>query len=368
MRGLMGTFSLMPLHEAVDFLARRKVTGALTCERGAVRKVCQLVDGVVVEASSNDPREYLGQLLINFGHLEEAELARAFEVQQRTKVRLGRVLVTSGVVPMEVVRDTIAIKVRESLLDAFLWESGFFRVEEGPPRPEDDLDAHVPLAEIAREAEFRGTAWKAFRAVFPNGGATLTVEEAKVTPSLDPASVNGRIVALARERRTLDEIALAIHATDFHLYQRLYALFTQGVLRAAPERPPPPPEAGAAAVLEDARAHVAAGRLGEAEDAADRAAAMDPELTAAVELRERVRAELLARLRPLLLAPPRTPALLLPRHEIATLAMAARDKWLLARCDGRRDLAGLVKTAPASELEVLKAVKRFVDRRFVTLR
>jgi hypothetical protein len=367
MRGLMGSFSLMPLREVVEFLARTKVTASLACERGAVRKTCHVVEGVIVEASSNDPREYLGQLLINFGHLHEAELAHAFEQQQQTKVRLGRVLVTSGAVTAEVVRDTLAIKIRETLLDAFLWDAGFFRVEAGPPRPQDQLDARVPLTEVVREAEFRAPAWQAFRAAFPAGGATLEVDEARAPANLDPATVNGRILRLAREGRTIDEIALALHATDFHLYQRLYALQSQGVIRAIPERPSAAPEEGAEGRLADARAHLAARRVAEAEQAADEALAMDPALSAAAELRDQARAALYQALGARFLSPPRRPALLVSRHEIASLPVSALEKWLLAHCDGRRDVGALVRLGPASELEVLKALGRFVDRRIVTV-
>ena len=35
-----------------------------------------------MSAASNDPREYLGQLLINFGHIGEEDLAKAFRTQQ----------------------------------------------------------------------------------------------------------------------------------------------------------------------------------------------------------------------------------------------------------------------------------------------
>ena len=79
MRGLMGSFSVLPLAELVDLLDRRKMTGTLACERGSVRKSIHLRDGIAVGAASNDPREYLGQLLMNFGHITEEQLTKAFE-------------------------------------------------------------------------------------------------------------------------------------------------------------------------------------------------------------------------------------------------------------------------------------------------
>ncbi|HET9596127.1 MAG TPA: DUF4388 domain-containing protein [Anaeromyxobacteraceae bacterium] len=328
MRGLMGTFALMPLQELVEFLARRRASGSLTCERGTVRKTVHLADGVAIGASSNDPREYLGQLLMNFGHITEEQLTKAFETQQETRIRLGKVLTMVGLVAPEVIRDTLAIKIRETVLDAFVWDSGVFRVDESPPPPPDDLDAQVPLTEIAHEAEFRTTAWQAFRAQFPTGTAPLALHEDSVPADLDPASVDGRLLALARDGKSVDEIGLALHATDFHLYQRLYALHQRGVIRALPPpsaAPPAPPP--------------------EEEDA--------PALGAA--------------LRAALLEPPRTPRLKVKAHEVALMRISPAEKYLLGRCDGTRDLRQIVQLAPLPELEVLKALKKFVDGRIVEL-
>ena len=331
MRGLMGTFALMPLGELVEFLARRRASGSLTCERGTVKKTVFLVDGVAVGAASNDPREYLGQLLMNFGHIDEEQLAKAFETQEETKVKLGQVLTMVGLVTPDIIRDTLAIKIRETLLDAFVWDSGVFRVDETPPPPPDDLDPRVPLADLAREAEFRTTAWQAFRAQFPSGTAALVVDEAKVPPALAPGSVDRRLLELAREGKTIDELGLALHATDFHLYQRLYALHRQGVVSAGAS-----PSAAPSPAPESAEPEASAG-------------------AAARQLREE------------LLDPPRTPRLKVRAHEVALMRLSAAEKYLLGRCDGSRDLRQIIQLAPLTELEVLRSVKKFVEGRLLEL-
>ena len=369
MRGLMGTFALMPLQDLVEFLARRKASGSLTCERGTVRKTVHFVDGVAVSASSNDPREYLGQLLINFGHLSEEQLAKAFETQQETKVRLGKVLTMVGVVAPEVIRETLAIKIRETILDAFVWDSGVFRVDEAEPPPPDELDAQVPLTDIAREAEFRTTAWQAFRAQFPTGTATLVVHDGRAPTGLVPDSIDDRLLRLAREGKTIDEIGLALHATDFALYQRIYALANQGALSAGAQHAPRPADdvAHARALLVAARVALEGGDVAQAESMATRAAELAPALPSAETFLTEVRHCLADRLRTELLDGPHRPRLKVPAHEVALMRLPASDKYLLARCDGTRELAQLVELAPLAEIDVLKAVKRFVDGRIVEL-
>jgi hypothetical protein len=370
MRGLMGSFAVLPLGELVEILARRRLSGTLTCERGTVRKSLSLRGGVAVAAASNDPREFLGQLLINFGHLDEDQLTRAFRTQEETKVRLGKVLVMVGLVPPETVREVLTIKIRETLLDVFLWDSGVFSFDDTPPEPPDELDATVPLPDITREAEFRATAWSAFRGEFPTGAAALVVDEAKVAPGLAPDTVDGRLLALAREGKTVDEIGLALHATDFHLYQRLYALARQGVLSAAAlvEEPGAAVDGlGASELLDRARDLLAGGRPDDAELVAAKAVELAPGLEAARALLAEAERALAERLRGELLEPPRTPRLRVAAPELARMRLSSPDRYLLSRCDGRRTVMDLARVAPLRELEVLKAIRRFGDSGLVEL-
>lgn len=370
MRALMGSFDLLPLVELLELLARRKASGVLTCERGSVKKSVTLAGGLAVGAASNDPREYLGQLLINFGHLGEEQLAKAFETQLETKVKLGRVLTMVGLVAPATVRETLALKIRETLLDVFVWDSGAFAVTQGPPPEPDDLDAAVPLSDIAREAQFRATAWQSFRAAFPSGAAALLVDD-DAARGIKPETVDGQLLALAREGRSIDEIGLLLHATDFHLYQRLHSLQRRGAVKAAPAgagEGPRDTAADAPDLLRRAREALSARRLLEAEELAARAVEVAPEAPGAADVVSIARQALGTELRAMMLAPPRMPVPKLQPHQIALLHLTSAEKYLLGRCDGSRDVAHLVRIAPLSELEVLKALRRFADARIVELR
>jgi hypothetical protein len=370
MRGLMGSFAVLPLGDVVELLARRAMTGSLTCERGTVRKTVHLRAGCAVGAASNDPREYLGQLLINFGHIDEEQLTKAFRTQEETKIRLGKVLTMVGVVSPQTVSEVLAIKIRETLLDVFLWDSGLFSFDDAPPEAVDELDASIPLPDLVREAEFRATAWSAFRGEFPTGAATLEVAEGKVPPQMGPDTIDGRLLALARDGKTVDEVGLALHATDFHLYQRLYALARQGIVRAAasPLAAAASAESVAAADLIDRARHLLAdGRPGDAEKVAAKAVEVAPASDAARSLLQEAERVLGARLRADLLESPRRPRLKVSTAEIASLKLSSADKYLLSRCDGRRDVKALAQIAPLKELEVLKAIRRFADQDLVEL-
>ena len=366
----MGSFGVLPLADLVELLARRKATGSLTCERGTVRKTVLLRAGAAVGASSNDPREYLGQLLVNFGHLTEDQLTQAFRTQEETKVRLGRVLVQVGLVPRETLRDVLAIKIRETLLDVFLWESGLFSFDDDAPPGADEDDAEIPLGDLTREAEFRATAWSAFRGEFPSGAAALEVDEAKVPAGMTPNTVDGRVLALARDGKTIDEIGLHLHATDFHLYQRLYALARQGILRSSTQAAAAiasTETVAASDLIDRARGLLADGRASDAELVAAKAVELAPGSDAARSVLTEVERILAARLRSALLEKPAIPRLRVPPAEIAKLRLSSAEKYLLSRCDGKRDVKALASFSPMRELDVLKAVQRFADAELVEL-
>jgi hypothetical protein len=364
MRGFMGSFQVVPLPDLVELLARRRASGTLTCERGTVRKTATLVDGAVIGAASNDPREYFGQFLVNFGHATDEQLARAVHAQGKARLRLGEVLVAQGVVTAEVVRDVLAIKIRETLLDVFLWDAGLFRLETDRSDDSEALGARVELSEIGREAEFRATAWSAFRSAFPSGAATLTIHEERIPADLLPAAVDGRLLALAREGRTVDELALALHLPDFHLYQRLFALQKRGILDAAPSAGG---DLDAAELIERARAFLAAGRADDAESVARRGLELSPDSEGARAALADAERALAASLEAQLLERPLSPRLALEPSALARLQASAVDKYVLSRCDGSRTVRQLVQVLPLRRLDVLRAIQRFSDAGSVVL-
>lgn len=359
MRGLMGSLQVFPLPDLVELLSRQRASGALTLERGTIRKTAWLVEGAVVGASSNDPREYFGQFLVNFGHVTEEQLAQAYHQQGQSLSRIGQVLVTAGIVKAEVVREVLAIKIRETLLDVYLWDAGLFQLETEGRDDAGDLGARVDLSDIGREAEFRATAWGAFRAAFPSGAATLRVDAARVPKEHTPATVDGRLLALAQEGRTIDELALALHMPDFHLYQRLFALQKRGVLEAAPVAEGV--DVGTAELVERAHAFLADGRAEDAEAVARRALELSPGHDAARSILADAERSLTARLEAQLVEPPVAPRLRIPREALAGLAAPPAEKYLLSRCDGARTVRQLVQQLPLRRLDLLRAVRRHAD-------
>ena len=372
MRGLAGDFSTMPLRDIVLYLGNTRASGHLDVEYDQLRKRVQIQNGLVINASSNQPREYLGQILINLGYLTEDQFNKAFETQKETKVFLGKILSMIGLVSEPVVLDALNLKFRETLLEALQWNRGQFSFDpSSPPQFLDGLEVQIDLLDLHKEGQFRDAAWQTIRAVFPHGKIRLELVEGKlpVEPSTD--SLEARMISLLREGPTIEEMILALHATDFFLYQRLYALYRLDAIKIyiEPERMEeliPEPERSGPQLVRQARTWLEMGNVRDAEVLARKAHELfqTQETTELLRLTEDA---LLAKLRRELTDSPQVASLLIPSSKLRTLDLSAPEKYLLSRIDGSREVSGIVRVSPLQELEALKSFQRFVDQGLVKL-
>jgi len=390
MRGLQGDLETMSLQELVVHLSQRKASGHLTLTSDEVSKELTLDSGEVINARSNLAREYLGQFLINIGLLSEDQFHKAYETQKETRIYIGKILVMIGAVTEEQVSNALSLKFRETVLSAFDWTQGNFtfvpQTQQPAASPElEGVETRVALEDILREAELRETAWRAIRAVFPSGELQLEFHPAKLPTPLEPGSVDGRIIAMIEDGLTLDEMALGLHATDFFLYQRLYALnrLEAVTVRSAPPEPQEPqaPEhsnrAGPPALiigLEPTAEEMAltANALLESGNARDAAALASRalELSPTVEHRElkrRAEKELLISLRHELLGEERIPRLAVSSDDLKRMSLSAPQRYLLSRVDGQRTLRSIVQSCPLPELDALRTFQDFRDGQLLLL-
>jgi hypothetical protein len=387
MRGLSGDFSTMPLKDVVAYLGGRRVTGTLRVMRAGVRKLLLLKDGQVLSASSNQPREFLGQFLIHMGHLSEEQFSKAFATQRETKVPLGKILVMSELVAEQTVRGTLNLKFREALLDMFRWEEGEFSFEAGAVPEVEGVEVRVDLADIHREGEFREATWQALRATFPSGSLYLTVDESRLPEPPRPGTLDARLVKRIREGLSIDELARELHASDFLVYQRLYALHR---LEAVKVRTTPPPgrqrpapsddegeaqvvdveviggESPTSEVVQAARASLENGNFRDGESLARRAHELSPTPETEALLRS-AEAALLGTLRRELLEQPRVPSLRVSATQLKTMRFSAPERYLLSRIDGKRDVGAIIGLSPLQELDALKYLQSFLDTGLVKL-
>ncbi len=229
MASITGDISFMPVGDVVLWIANRRQNCTLSVRRGAVESTFVIRNGLAWRASSSDPREYLGQHLINFGYIDETQLQKAFDTQQETHVPLGRVLVMVDAVTPDQLGRVLLFKTREAVLETMSWHEGTFKV--GTEVPEDpDLDNEVPidLFEVHSEGTARAQMWTEIRRVFPSDATRcdVLVDPAKVESSFDR-----RLLQLMAQGESAGEASLELRSMDFQTYARLYDLYNRKLIR-----------------------------------------------------------------------------------------------------------------------------------------
>ena len=134
--GIIGNLSTMSVSDLLQFLAVGRKTGALRFTHGKVVKGIYFENGFIVGSSTNDPSEYLGQVLIHNGKINETHLQAAMEAQRKTPgPRLGQILVKQGVLRDEEVVEILKIRTLEIIYDLFLWKEAHFEFVVEDPLP-----------------------------------------------------------------------------------------------------------------------------------------------------------------------------------------------------------------------------------------
>jgi hypothetical protein len=375
MRGLSGDFATMPLKDLVIYLGNRRISGSLALVRDGARKQIVLDAGAVVNASSNVPREYLGQFLINLGHITEEQFERAFATQKETRVFLGRILVMIGLVSEEVLRRALAMKFRETVLEAFSWSEGSFTFEpDVRPDQSDGIDVRVSLIDIHKESDFRVSAWQQIRTAFPNGSATLTLKRDQLVDTPKPGSIDAQLFECIESAQTLDEMALRLHATDFFLYNRLYAYFKLGAIVVNEPRTPDfdidvdlglGDSPTAEQILANAHAYFLQGNCRDAFSLVRRSTQITSTLDASLLLKQ-LEATWYPQLKSEFLSEKRVPSLTIATNHVSKLPLSAPERYLLSRVDGRRDVGSIVRVAPLKEFDALAFFDRFAAQKWIT--
>src|ERR1043165_5915717 len=88
---IQGTLKTMSLVDLLQFLAAGRKSGTLKFDHGKITKQIYFKNGMIVGSKSNDPRKYLGQVLLHYGKVDEAKLKIARELQRTSGAKqIGR--------------------------------------------------------------------------------------------------------------------------------------------------------------------------------------------------------------------------------------------------------------------------------------
>lgn len=236
--GIHGTLTTMSVSDLLQFLATGRKTGTLKFGRGKVIKEIYFQDGIIIGSNTNDPKEYLGQVLIHYGKLDETELQSAMETQRSSGGKLGQILIARRLLSEAAVLEILRIRTLDIIYDLFIWEEAHFEFFENESPPDDLIRISVEPTNVIMEGIYRIDELARYRQLIPSDRTVLELGP-EWTSTLEAGKEVRQILYFVEKRMSVAEICYHMHASSFHVYAQLYDLLSKGIARVVGEVPEP---------------------------------------------------------------------------------------------------------------------------------
>jgi hypothetical protein len=368
---IQGTLKTMSLTDLLQFLAAGRKSGTLVFDQGKITKQVYFKGGMIVGTKSNDPREYLGQVLLHYGKVDDNQLKAAREVQRTSGAKLGEVLVQQGFLTEAEVLDVLKTRTLDAIYDLFMWEEGDFEFYDEDPLPEDLLLIEVEPTNVIMEGIYRIDELARYRTLVPSDRAILELAAGWTSSLTKLGKEYHQILFLIEKRMSVAEICYHMHASAFHVYGQLYTLISEGVARVSGEKeediPPPGNE------IEDLPESVT-----EMVWSAERKLENDPETALQIvqaALQQQPNNPEAQALLPAAeeayvkhvyatsgLTPRSVPQLRISPTEMTNLEIDPQEGFVLSRINGSWDIQSILSICPFREADCLRMIKKLRER------
>jgi Domain of unknown function (DUF4388) len=218
--GIVGNLRTMQLEELLQWLSQSKKSGTLEINSGKVEKRIYFKDGRILSSSSSRPEEYLGHFLVSHGLISEMELAKAIELQEKTRTLLGKILVTTGALRENDLHRMLRFKAEESIYDIFAWTEADFRFLDDVLPESAMVPMSLDVTAIVMEGVQRVDEWRRIRQLIPTSEAIPVSVGDFAFDHARPGE--RRILELIDDNRTVEEIRVQTHSSEFHVCRVLF--------------------------------------------------------------------------------------------------------------------------------------------------
>jgi hypothetical protein len=370
--GISGHLSTMHVSDLLQFMATGRKTGMLKFDRGKIVKEIYFEEGLIIGSHTNDPKEYLGQLLIHYGKLNESQLRTALQVQRDSGGRLGEILIATGVLPQEDVVEILRIRTLDIIYDLFLWEDAHFELLDNVKPPAYFIGVKVEPTKVIMDGAYRSDEWKRYRTLIPSDRAVLELRPGW-TAALDVSKEVRQIFYFVEKHMSVAEICYNMHASPFHVYGQLYDLVSKGIAHVCGEAPQSfqpvtvvvdLPESGPE-LLTAARAELRQGNAASALAAIQGILEKQPNDAEARRLLPVAEETLIKQLYTAPLLPNAVPKLLIPADNLSEHYLEPQEGFLLSRINDEWDVKSILSICPFREVDSLRMIKGLLDRRII---
>lgn len=369
--GIRGTLKTMSVSDLLQFLAAGRKTGTLKIGRGSIVKEIYLEGGLIVGSSSNDPREYLGQVLLHYGKIEETQLQNAMEIQRQSGGKLGVILASRGFVTQQDVAEVLRTRTLEIIYDLFIWEQADFEFFDSEAPPDDLIRIQVDVTAVVMDGIYRIDEWTRYRSLIPSDRIFFELIPGW-TQSLNASQEIRQLLFHVEKRMTAAEICYNMHTSLFHACALLFDLLSKEVIRVAGEAPEATPEASTdlsalklpktvPELLKMARAEIKENNAENALAIIHSALEQESKNAEAHRLREEAEKKFVAQIYQNSLSPRTVARILVSPEQLEHERLGPQEGFVLSRINGESDIESILTVCPFREADSLRMIKKLLD-------
>jgi Domain of unknown function (DUF4388) len=396
--GIVGNLKTMQLEELLQWLSLSKKTGTLEINHAQLAKKIYFRDGLIVSSSSNRPEEYLGHFLVSHGLITEEALTEAVQLQKQTHVLLGKILVNQGLLTEDSLHQMLRLKTEESIYDVFYWEEGDFGFLDDQLPESAMVPMSLDVTGILMEGVQRVDEFRRIRKLIPNQQAIPVVIAELSYEDLDAGE--RQVLDLVDDERTVEEIRLQTHSSEFHVCRVLYrqwqegrvkvvkarvrngtgaisatgamsvmntgAFSTTGVALAAPSSPAGPPTASA--LVDAARGFLGQQSFESALRHLRAARCLEPENQEIGEMLSSTEKSIRDAVESSGVKLSSIPQLAVTFEQLTSSKLSPQEGFMLTRINGSYDIQSILKITPMPQLDALLLFWKLSKEGFVKLK
>ena len=369
---IQGTLKTMSVSDLLQFLAAGRKTGTLKFGRHSIIKQIYLENGLIVGSTSNDPKEFLGQVLLHYGKIDESQLQAAMDIHRQSGGKLGAILSSRGFVSEAGIMEVLRTRTLEIIYDLFIWEEADFEFFDSEPLPNDLIRIQVDATSVIMDGIYRIDEWSRYRKVIPSDRTFFELKSGW-TQSVRESKEIREVLYHVEKRHTVAEICFNLHTSLFHACALLFDLVEKGAIKVAGEAEPPASEETGdlsalklpqtiPELLKLAREEMKRQDVENALVYIHSALDQEPKNAEAHRLLGEAERRYIAKVYQNGLSPKAVPKLLGSLERLANERLGPQEGFVLSRINGELDIAGILSVCPFREAESLRMIRTMLDR------
>jgi hypothetical protein len=220
---MAGDASGFPLSDLIAFLSQSRWTGLIRVRAPGGERSITFREGEVRGASSDDPADRLGEVLIRLGYVDRTRLDEVLREQPPSKV--GRALVERGYLQAHDLFKCVTHQVSEIFHAIVLCREGSFFLIDQPMEDKANHNIQLSTQSLLMDSIRKIDEMAHFRKRIPHGRLYVGKKRASDGKLEDDED---RVLALLDGRRTLVELGHAAKLSEFDITKVVFRLLEGG--------------------------------------------------------------------------------------------------------------------------------------------